>query len=183
MKAGLAVKKLLIYMVIDVGLALLVAIGFVFGPLLLWPRWTLSPFAQIGMFGGGLVTILLLVASAAYAVNALRPKVFREARLAPYLYLVVPLLVLLLVSLYFLPASALPPPDPTSKPLLIFGPTDEVQALLWTAFTVFVYLPVTLASLFWHGFTIYFLWAYQKRSLPRKGTEEEAPSRQALPER
>ncbi len=167
-------------MVIEVGLVLLVTIGFVVGPLLLWPRWALSHFAQASLVGGGITATLLLAVSIVYAATAFKRNSRCLLTLLPRL--MVPLLTVALVALYFLPALTLPPVDPTSKPLLMFGPTDEVQMLMWTTFTVFLYVPVTLASLFWHIFTILFLRAYGERYLQQNQGKEGASKRQTVVE-
>lgn len=154
-KRVVVVTKLLVYLILDVGLALLAATGFLVGPLLLWPRWMLSPAATVSLLAGGGAAVLLVITCVAYAAQGLNPDLLGRGRPAPYLRILVPLFAIVVFVFYLLPALTLPPPDPTSRPLLLFGPTEQVQILLWTTFTVLIYLPITLTLLVWHVFTIY----------------------------
>ncbi len=150
-------NRLLTYMAMDVALALLVAIGAIVGPLLLWPQWSSSFEGRLSAAGTALFALLLLVSSMAYFTSVVRPDILLRRRWTSLISLAMPAFSLMLISSYLILGATLPAPDPTSKPLLVFGPTDLVQTFLWSTFTFLVFLPIGLTLLFWHLFTMYYL--------------------------
>ncbi len=162
--------KVFAFMVIEIGLALLAVAVFAVGPLLLWPRWMESPVAQQSLQGGALTAGLFLLCFIIYAGRTLKWPLMRWVPLANFSGPAIVILALAMAVFYFWPVSLLPPPDPASERMLSIGPRDEVQMTIWTLFTLFGYVPLTLASLFWHAMTMFVVWTRNKRVLQPAAT-------------
>ncbi len=116
------------------------------------------------MMGGALVAALFLLSCLVYAGYTLRWPLIRWIPLAKLAGPAIVPLAFALGVLYFWPVSMLPAPDPTSPNMLSLGPSDEVQITLWTWFTLFGYVPLAMASLFWHFLTMFVMWTHNKRA-------------------